>query len=82
MQTAFPCSCIHHAYHGHSLGSLALTGNQYYHDISYSSHNIVTHLPFDGYLGDFDTSLILRTHVSDASMVYQRRCRNTGDGTG
>ena len=55
------------AYHGHSLGSLALTGNQYYHDISYSSHNNVTHLPFDGYLGDFDTSLILERMLSDAS---------------
>lgn len=55
------------AYHGHSLGSLALTGNQYYHDISYSSHNNVTHLPFDGYLGNFDTSLILERMLSDAS---------------
>ncbi len=33
------------AYHGHSLGSLALTGNQYYHDLAYGSHNNVTHLP-------------------------------------
>ncbi|MFN7877918.1 MAG: diaminobutyrate--2-oxoglutarate transaminase [Pirellula sp.] len=55
------------AYHGHSLGSLALTGNQYYHDLSYSSHNNVTHLPFDGYLGDFDTSLILERMLSDSS---------------
>jgi diaminobutyrate-2-oxoglutarate transaminase len=55
------------AYHGHSMGSLALTGNQYYHDLSYSSHNNVTHLPFDGYLGDFDTSLILKRMLSDSS---------------
>ena len=55
------------AYHGHSMGSLALTGNQYYHDLSYGSHNNVTHLPFDGYLGDFDTSLILERMLNDTS---------------
>ncbi|MDX1925152.1 MAG: diaminobutyrate--2-oxoglutarate transaminase [Pirellulaceae bacterium] len=55
------------AYHGHSLGSLALTGNQYYHDLAYGSHNNVTHLPFDGYLGDYDTSEILSKMLSDGS---------------
>ena len=55
------------AYHGHSLGSLALTGNQYYHDMSYGSHNNVTHLPFDGYLGDLDTSLLLKKMLEDGS---------------
>lgn len=55
------------AYHGHSLGSLALTGNQYYHDMSYGSHNNVTHLPFDGYLGSFDTSLVLKKMLEDGS---------------
>ncbi len=55
------------AYHGHSLGSLALTGNQYYHDISYGSHNNVTHLPFDGYLGEFDTSTVLQKMLEDGS---------------
>ncbi len=55
------------AYHGHSLGSLALTGNQYYHDLSYGSHNNVTHLPFDGYLGELDTSIILEKMLSDGS---------------
>ncbi|MCA9104785.1 MAG: diaminobutyrate--2-oxoglutarate transaminase [Planctomycetales bacterium] len=55
------------AYHGHSLGALALTGNQYYHDPSYGSHNNVTHLPFDGYLGDYDTSLILEKMLADSS---------------
>ena len=55
------------AYHGHSLGSLALTGNQYYHDISYGSHNNVTHLPFDGYLGEFDTSTLLQKMLEDGS---------------
>jgi diaminobutyrate-2-oxoglutarate transaminase len=55
------------AYHGHSLGSLALTGNQYYHDLSYGSHNNVTHLPFDGYLGNFDTSILLKKMIQDRS---------------
>jgi diaminobutyrate-2-oxoglutarate transaminase len=55
------------AYHGHSLGSLALTGNQYYHDISYGSHSNVSHLPFDGYLGEVDTSKLLEKMLSDGS---------------
>jgi diaminobutyrate-2-oxoglutarate transaminase len=55
------------AYHGHSLGALALTGNQYYHDVCYGSHDNVSHLPFDGYLGDFDTSLLLEKMIADAS---------------
>lgn len=55
------------AYHGHSLGALALTGNQYYHDLSYGSHSNVTHLPYDGYLGDFDTSILLKKMLADGS---------------
>ena len=55
------------AYHGHSLGALALTGNQYYHDLSYGSHSNVTHLPFDGYLGDLDTAQLLSKMLEDGS---------------
>ncbi|MCC6508989.1 MAG: diaminobutyrate--2-oxoglutarate transaminase [Pirellulaceae bacterium] len=55
------------AYHGHSLGALALTGNQYYHEQAYGSHNNVSHLPFDGYLGDFDTSQLLDKMLCDGS---------------
>lgn len=55
------------AYHGHSLGALALTGNQYYHDLSYGSHANVTHLPFDGYLGDLDTAELLKKMLEDGS---------------
>ena len=54
-------------YHGHSLGSLALTANQNYHCESYGSHDNVTHLPFDGYLGDVDTSLVLEKMLEDRS---------------
>ncbi len=55
------------AYHGHTLGALALTANQYYHDAAYGSHNNVTHLPYDGYLGEVDTSELLSKMLSDSS---------------
>lgn len=54
-------------YHGHSLGALALTGNRYYHDEHYGSHNNVSHLPYDGYLGNFDTSLLFEKMLNDPS---------------
>jgi len=54
-------------YHGHSLGSLALTSNRYYHDEVYNSHNAVTHLPYDGYLGKVDTSTLLEKLLRDPS---------------
>lgn len=53
------------SYHGHTLGSLALTANRYFHHESFGSHGNVTHLPFDGYLGDFDTSQLLEKMLSD-----------------
>ncbi len=56
-----------HAYHGHSLGSLALTANRYYHQNAYGSHNNVSHVPFDGYLGDVDTADILDFMLTDPS---------------
>ena len=56
-----------HAYHGHSLGSLALTANDYYHNDHYGSRNNVSHLPFDGYLGEQDTSVLLEKMLSDTS---------------
>ncbi len=55
------------AYHGHSLGSLALTGNEYYHDEHYGSHNNVTHLPFEGYLDGLDSCQLLQTMLDDPS---------------
>ncbi|GAA5506696.1 diaminobutyrate--2-oxoglutarate transaminase [Novipirellula caenicola] len=55
------------AYHGHSLGALALTGNQFYHSQFYGSHNNVTHLPYDGYMGEYDTSLLLEKMLRDPS---------------
>lgn len=55
------------AYHGHSLGALSLTGNRYYHDEHYGSRNNVSHFPFDGYLGNFDTSALLEKMLADPS---------------
>jgi len=55
------------AYHGHTLGSLALTGNDYYHNEFYGSRSNVSHLPFDGYMGDTDTSLYLEKVLADQS---------------
>ena len=57
-----------HAYHGHTLGSLALTANDYYHSSFNGARNNVSHLPFDGYMGeDIDTSDYLEKVLSDQS---------------
>lgn len=55
------------AYHGHTLGALSLTGNDYYHDDFYGARTNVSHLPFDGYMGDYDTSEYLDKVLSDNS---------------
>lgn len=56
-----------HGYHGHTLGALALTANSYYHDENYGSRSNVSHLPFDGYLGETDTSEYLEKVLTDQS---------------
>lgn len=56
-----------HGYHGHTLGALALTANSYYHDEHYGSRSNVSHLPYDGYLGDVDTSEYLAKVLADPS---------------
>ena len=53
------------AYHGHSLGSLALTGNEYYHSEFYGSHNNVTHLPYEGFAGPESNSVTLLQKMLD-----------------
>jgi len=55
------------AYHGHSLGALALTGNQYYHSEFYGSRINVTHMPYDGYMGTHDTAELLEKMLTDKS---------------
>ena len=56
-----------HAYHGHSLGSLALTANSYYHNDFYGARSNVSHFPFDGYLGETDTADLLEKMLEDPS---------------
>lgn len=56
------------AYHGHSLGALALTGNQHFHDDNYGARNNVSLLPYDNYFGDgANTALQLRQLLNDSS---------------
>ncbi len=55
-------------YHGHSLGALALTGNQHFHDDYYGARNNVSILPYDNYFkDDANTALQLRQLLSDNS---------------
>jgi diaminobutyrate-2-oxoglutarate transaminase len=55
-------------YHGLTMGSLAVTGNDFYRDESYGARNNADSLPFDGYLGpDVDTIDYLRKFISDGS---------------
>ncbi len=56
------------AYHGLSMGSLAVTGNSFYRDESYGVRANSAFIPFDGYLGsDFDSLGYLRKLLTDQS---------------
>lgn len=56
------------AYHGLSMGSLAVTGNSFYRDESYGVRANSAFVPFDGYIGgDFDSMRYLRRLLSDQS---------------
>ena len=56
------------AYHGLSMGSLAVTGNSFYRDESYGVRANSAFVPFDGYMGkDFDSMQYLRRLLSDQS---------------
>lgn len=55
-------------FHGMSMGSLSITGNQYYHDDSYGVPGYTYQVPFHDYLGDkVDTIAYLRKILEDAS---------------
>lgn len=45
------------AYHGLTMGALAITGNTFYRDEAHISRSNVSFLPFDGYMGDGFNSL-------------------------
>lgn len=56
------------AFHGLSLGALAVTGNRHFRDESFTVRLNVTFMPFDGYLGkDVDTLEYLRKCLRDNS---------------
>jgi diaminobutyrate-2-oxoglutarate transaminase len=56
------------AYHGLSMGSLAVTGNSFYRDESYGVRANSAFVPFDGYMGkEFDSMSYLRRLLSDQS---------------
>jgi len=53
-------------YHGHTMGALAVTGNDAYRDTSYGSRGAVSFMPFDGFLGeDIDTIHVFRRYLED-----------------
>lgn len=59
------------AYHGHTLGALAVTGNEFYHDDYYGVPLNVNKLPFDHYFDqDFDSMDMLRHYLQDGSSGY------------
>ena len=55
-------------YHGLTMGSLAVTGNDFYRDESYGARNNADSVPFDGYLGaGVNTIDYLRKFLEDGS---------------
>lgn len=55
-------------YHGLTLGSLAVTGNNFYRDEFFGMRVNADHMPYDGYFGpDVDTVEYLRKFISDNS---------------
>ncbi len=60
------------AYHGHTLGALAVTGNELYHDSYYGVPLNVTKMPYDNYFDhDMDSVDMLRHYVEDGSSGFE-----------
>lgn len=56
------------AYHGLTMGSLAVTGNNFYRDEAHISRSNVSFLPYDGYMGsEFNTLRLFRKLLEDNS---------------
>lgn len=56
------------AFHGLTMGSLSITGNNFYRDEAYISRSNVCFMPYDGYLGpDFNTLDYFRKLLTDNS---------------
>ncbi len=59
------------AYHGHTLGALAVTGNEMYHDNNYGVPLNVNKMPFDNYFDhDMDSVDMLKHYMEDGSSGY------------
>ncbi|HDP24245.1 MAG TPA: diaminobutyrate--2-oxoglutarate transaminase [Deltaproteobacteria bacterium] len=60
--------CFTNAFHGLTMGSMAVTGNAFYRDEAFINRINVTFMPYDGYFGDeVDTSAYLRKFLEDKS---------------
>jgi diaminobutyrate-2-oxoglutarate transaminase len=60
------------AYHGHTLGALAVTGNEFYHDDYYGVPLNVNKMPFDNYFDhDMDSVDMLRHYIQDGSSGFE-----------
>ena len=56
------------AFHGMTMGSMAITSNTFYRDESFINRSDVTFVPFDGYMGPrMDTADYLRQLLEDKS---------------
>ena len=56
------------AYHGLTMGSLAVTGNSFYRDEAHISRSNVSFMPFDSYISpDVDSLAFLRKMITDSS---------------
>jgi diaminobutyrate-2-oxoglutarate transaminase len=54
------------AYHGLTMGALAATGNEFYHNRLFNTRSDISHLPFDSYLGsDINTIEYMRKMFAD-----------------
>jgi diaminobutyrate-2-oxoglutarate transaminase len=61
-------ACFTNAFHGLTMGSLAITGNGFYRDEAYISRSNVTFMPYDGYMGpEINTLDLLRKMLADHS---------------
>lgn len=54
-------------FHGVTMGALAATGNGYHRGGAAAELSGVTRMPFDGYMGDYDTTELLEKMLNDAS---------------
>jgi len=60
--------CFTNGYHGLTMGSLSITGNNFYRDEAYISRSNVSFMPYDGYMGpDYNTLDLFKKMLTDNS---------------